>query len=293
MLSNNTEEESTNRLELTKDLAGSLMKTLGKIGGSITIQKENDLQNAGDASKQSGDSAEELEKRSDQFITNVEALSSNLVDNLLPGTKLENIEAGSFSVSGGRFTTSGISNKDLETEEGSKLLMPVWDIGDGNSLIKYKHLVFNKNPRINMTNETIGASQRFTLSTDDNENMEIANLTDPINLRFVLTGLSNTTVEILQCSFYNSTLGRYSVAGITTISKTILPDGNVVISCQSNHLSEYSLATNPAQDTKDDSLTIAENNNIETAAEMDKIDQIDPAGSMRKNLLYIYIYISI
>ena len=192
-----------------------------------------------DPSKQSGDSAEELEERSKKYVANVEGLSSKLVSNLLPGTKLENIETGSFAVSGGRFTPSGMSKKYLETEGGSSISMPGWDFVDKNTLLKYKHLVFKRNPRLNMKNSTIGNSQRFSISSDDNKIMEIANLSEPLYLQFTLTGLPSASIEILKCSFYNSALDRYSVAGVTLFSKTILGDGKVVFTCQTNHLSEF------------------------------------------------------
>ena len=285
ILSNETENDEETKIELTSDLANSLMQTLGKIGGSIFIQKDNDLQNEGDPSKQSGDSPEDLEKRSQKYVDSVEKLSNKLVSNILPGTKVENIEAGSFTLSGGRFTGSGMSKKDLETEGGSKISTPVWEFGDENTLVKYKHLVFKKNPRMNMTNATIGNSQRFSISSEDDKILEIVNLTDPLNLQFTLTGLSNTTVEILKCSFYNSTLGQYSVAGMITISKSILRNGQVVITCQSNHLSEFALATDPALDTSGDTLTITDNNNLDTVAEMDKINEVEPTTSKGNYIL--------
>ena len=281
------------KLDISPDLANSLMQTLGKIGGSIFIQRDNDLQNTDDPSKQSGESVEVLEERSQKYVANVDRLSGHLVSKLLPATKLENVETGSFSLSGGRFTQSGISKTDLETKEGSIIRMPIWKFGEENTLVKYKHLVFKKNPRMNMTNATIGSSQRFSISSDDDQIMEISNLTDPLNLQFTLIGLSNASVQILKCSFYNSTLGKYSVAGLTTLSKTIFENGKVVVTCQSNHLSEFALATDPAMDTSEDTQAIIENSNLETMGEMDKIDEVD-AETSKRNLfsnIYIYIYI--
>ena len=282
-------ERDSDEEDLSPDLAESLMQTLGKIGGSIFIQRDNDLQNINDPSKQSGESIEVLEERSQKYVTNVERLSGHLVSKLLPGTKLKNVETGSFSLNGGRFTLSEISKEYLEVEGGSKVIMPIWKFGDENTLVKYKHLVFKKNPRMNMTNITIGSTQRFSISSDDNKIMEISNLADPLSLQFTLTGLSNTTINLLKCSFYNSTLGALSINGITTISKNRFANGNVVINCQSNHLSEFAVAT----DTSEDTQTIIGNTNLETMGEMDKIDEVDAESSKRNfisNYIYIYIY---
>ena len=289
-LSNDTSDEEE-KTELTPDLSRSLMLTLGKIGGSLFIQRDNDLQNAGDPSKQSGQSDEELEERSEKYVDNVERLSNKSLSNILPGTELENVDTGSFSLSGGRFTLGGISKKDLDIKGGSKLSMPVWKFDKENTLVKYKLLDFKKNPRMNMTNATIGNSQRFSISSDDDKIMEISNLLDPLKLQYTFTGLSNDSIEILKCSFYNSTLGKYSVAGVTTLSKTIFENGNVVILCQSNHLSEFAVATDPAMDTSGDTQAIIENSNLETVGDMDKIDEVNATSKCNPNI-YIYIYSS-
>ena len=294
-LDKNLEETDEEKLDISPDLANSLMQTLGKIGGSIFIQRDNDLQNTNDPSKQSGESVEVLEERSQKYVANVESLTDHLVSKLLPGTKLENVETGSFFLNGGRFTLREIFKEYLEAKGGSKVIMPAWEFGEENTLVKYKHLVFKKNPRMNMTNITIGSPQRFSISSDDNKVMEISNLTDPLNLQFTLTGLSNTTINLLKCSFYNSTLGVLSINGITTISKTIFDNGNVVINCQSDHLSEFAVATDPALDASEDTQAIIGNSNLETMGEMDKIDEIDLESSKRNfisNYIYIYIYSS-
>ena len=274
-----SELESESKLELTEELVEGLMNTLGKIGGAMVVEERSES-----VIKDS----ERMKNRSEKYLSNLDKLTSTLISSLPPGTEL-NKDVGSFMVKGGKYAVEDISGKELESESsGSKVNMPEWNLGnDSSSIIQYKYLVFNNNPRTNIFNQTIGTTQGFNLYSSKSKDKIIAqNLSHPIIFQFTMIGLTNETLSKLKCSFFNSTLANYSTNGMTTLSKTIRPDGTILIKCQSTHLSEFAVATNPADDFTTDAKSIVDNNNLDAVAEFDNIDQVNVAESIR---MYPYI----
>ena len=271
-------DESTPAMELTADLADSVMNTLGKIGGSIFLSSNED--------------PTELAERSSQFLDNLQNFTEVLIDDLSPGSELPVFNTKSFELAGGKFTAKDISKKTFKTNLGSKLMLPILNITSTKetTLLKYEYVVFDKNPRINLGNVTIGNTQRFNFySENERTKMEITNLNNPINFSYELRGITKAVVESLYCSFYNHTIANYSTSGMETMLRTIYEDGKVVIECSSNHLSDFDLATNPAFDSSDDSQTILSNNNAQTVTELDRAGEIDTNSSKRTINIYIYI----
>ena len=268
--------DPNNNLRLTPELSGSLIKTLGKIGVSINLERDTQTTTSGEAG------TDILGRRNKDFIDGVQQLTKSMLSLLTAGSELPQFNVDSFALLGGKLTQDELADKTCTTDGGSSVLMPAFALNETNStFIFYEYLVYTKNPHLDKVNSTKGDSQIFNLySSNVTDPFEVKNLTDMIEFKYTLFGLTQSMVDKLLCSYYNKTDNNYYTIGIETVSKRILKDGKILIHCKSSHLSEFAMVTDPLIALGSDAEAIFTDNSLDTITEMDKISELNPLESI-------------
>ena len=285
------ETESENNMEITPELGKSLFFTLGKLGSCMILKSSK---------SNATESTESIKSKCDQLIKSISGLGEKMINNLDPGTELDGINTESFSISGGNIGLADITNKVINREGDTINLPKQWNISIGGNqlgednavysgVVRYKHVAFQNNPRLDLGEKVVGGSQNFSLYHTHGE-LNVTYMEHPLLFNFELYGVNRIQAESLNCSFYNESMNAYITDGIITISKLTNEQNVTFIQCSTTHLSDFAIAVEPGTAAGKDVEYLATQNNLSTLKDIDKIDELDPTKSIG-NYIYIYIYI--
>ena len=287
--------EVSSSIILTEELSSGLFNVLSMIGVSqqLELKAEESEEIEGEQS---------LSERSTKFVGTFNNFTDKYIDNLDPFTECENQDTDVFTFKGGKMPSDQLGGKYLGTNDSMSRIPNEFNLtqltdlipnqSDGEfPLIKYKIASFAQNARLNISKYTMGPTLNFAFySEKGRDELHLTNLSQLMQMDFMIESLTEANVEELECAYYNKSIGNYSKTGMKTLSKQMTENGNTNFKCAASHLSEYGMAIGPGEDSATDTKSIVMENNLQSVTQFGETKNINVLNSVRK-IQYIYIYI--
>ena len=185
----------------------------------------------------------------------------NEIENTLLGEVLE-------------FTTTNNSesktpvNKILEESNLLDLNLIEWDPSVYN---------FNRKERNNIVSTKIGTYNIY----NEDQTTKIVNKTIEFKTNVNFTGMNETQVNYINCTYYDENNKNFSTAGIQVIQRNV-PDGYLL--CNSTHLSDFGAAN-----VQNETVTVLTNANFEESTNFSELQEYKFYESTRNYIHNIYI----
>ena len=118
---------------------------------------------------------------------------------------------------------------------------------------------------------------------EEDQTTKIVNKTIEFKTNVNFTGMNETQVNYINCTYYDENNKNFSTAGIQVIQRNV-PDGYLL--CNSTHLSDFGAAN-----VQNETVTVLTNANFEESTNFSELQEYKFYESTRNYIHNIYIYI--